>query len=161
VALVVGLASTRQCDLDLRLAVLEVDGEGDEGERLLSHAAPELFDLTTMEEEFAGPIGVDSSEAVRVLVRGDVRSEQPHLAPVDAGVRVLQCHLPGAQGLDLGAAQLDPAFERLENVVVMTGPAVLGDPPDHRIGVASLRGRDTLSAASGIARGLRRHDGTR
>ena len=80
-----------------------------------------------MHQEFARAVGRDGSKAVRVLIRRDPHPEKPHLATIDAGISVLQTDLSSAQGLDFASLEGDAAFEGLEDVVLMSGAAILRD----------------------------------
>lgn len=124
-ALVVKASSSGESELDLRTSVGEVNGQRNEGERLLGDASLQLIDLTTMEEEFSRSIGWDGAESARVLVRSDARSDEPDFTVLDAGVRVLEAHLPGAERFHLSASELESGFEDLEDVVFVTGAPVL------------------------------------
>ena len=55
-------------------------------------------------------------------------ADQPDLAVVDAGVGIAERRLARPQRLHLAALEDDPGLERLEQVVVVPGTPVLGDP---------------------------------
>ena len=52
---------------------------------------------------------------------------QPHLAALDHGIGVAELRLALPQRLDLGAQQLDPTLEPVEQLELVPGPAVGGD----------------------------------
>ena len=61
-----------------------------------------------------------------------MRVAQPDLALVDHGVGIAELRLALAQRLDLGAEQLDPALEAVEQLELVPGAAVGGDIPGRR-----------------------------
>src|SRR5579862_2281607 len=131
-ALVVQPAAAYEGELDLGLAVAEVQGERDHRERLLLAPAHELVDLLAVDEELALPVGVVGSPAGRELPLRDMDAEEPELAVLHAGVCVGELRLAVAERLHLTASQHDPGLERLEDVVVVTGATVGGDGPVAR-----------------------------
>jgi [CysO sulfur-carrier protein]-S-L-cysteine hydrolase len=124
-AFVIEAASSGECELDLCPSVREINGEGDEGERLLGDPSPQLIDLPAVEEEFSRSVGRDGPEPARILIRGDACPDQPDLPVLHAGVGVLEAHLPSAQRLDLPAFEFEPGFEDLEDVVLVACAPVL------------------------------------
>src|SRR5258708_33538687 len=74
-----------------------------------------------------------TSEPGGEQVGRDVHAEQPGLVALDPDIAVLQDALAFPEALDLRADQRDAALERLENVVVVARPSVLGDefPPGN------------------------------
>lgn len=76
-------------------------------------------------------------------------SDQPHLVILDTGVGVLQGPLAGAQRLDLGALQRYPAFEGLDDVVLMACAPVLRETPVVRPADLGIAGRVTPSPTVG------------
>ncbi len=103
----------------------EVNGQGNESERLLGDPSLQLIDLSSVEEEFSRSIGWDGTESACILIRGDARPDEPDFTVLDAGVRVLQAHLPGAKRFHLPAFELESGFEDLEDVVFVSGAPVL------------------------------------
>ena len=63
------------------------------------------------------------------LPRRDVQLEEPQLAAVDPGVRLVELGLALPQRLHLRALQHDPGLERLEELVLPPGAPVRGDHP--------------------------------
>jgi [CysO sulfur-carrier protein]-S-L-cysteine hydrolase len=122
--LVVEAASPSEGQLDLGPAVLEVQGQGHQRERLLLGAPHELVDLGAVQQKLASAVGFVGSEGGSVLVGRDVHPVEPHLAGFDTCVRVLKRSAPGAQRLHLGPLQDDAALEDLEQVVLVTCPSV-------------------------------------
>ena len=72
VALVVETTTSREGELDLGEAVLEVNAERHECQRLLGDTTRELIDLPAVQEQLAGPHRVEAAEARGVLVRRQV-----------------------------------------------------------------------------------------
>src|SRR5579884_3962964 len=124
--LVVAAPAPGQGEGDLGPAVLEVEGEGDEGQRLLLGTTGQLVDLPAVQEQLAGPVRIVAAETLGEGVGGDMDPVQPHLAVLDPGVGIPQRHQPVAEGLDLAALQGDAALDGLEDVVVVAGLAVDG-----------------------------------
>ena len=77
----------------------------------------------------------------------DVHLMEPDLALLDLGERIRDLRLPSADRLHLGAEQLDAAFERLEDLVLMACEAVVRQQAMGRVLV--------LAAAASAARSLR------
>ena len=74
-----------------------------------------------MEEQLALAHRVELGAGVRV--GRDVHPVQPHLAVLDARVRLLEVAATVAQRLHLGAREHDPALPRLEHEVVVPARA--------------------------------------
>ena len=72
-------------------------------------------------------------EDVAVLVGADVQTAGEELAVLDGAEGVLKVYLPGADGFDLRAEQLDPGLIAFEDKVFMKGLAVFGDLLDPRL----------------------------
>src|SRR5207245_2460157 len=125
-ALLVLPLAARECDLDLRHPVREIDAERDQGQALLVHLASDLLDLAPVQEQLARPER-QVSALVPLLVRGDVQTLQPHLAPPHATEAVHERGVSSAERLHLVARELDPALETLEQLVVMSRTTVAGD----------------------------------
>jgi hypothetical protein len=56
-----------------------------------------------------------------------VRVAKPYLSRFDDGVGIAELSLSLAQRLDLGAEQLDPALEAVEQLELVPRPAVRGN----------------------------------
>ena len=124
--LVVGLLASRQGDLHLGAAVLEVQRQRDEREPLLAHLRLDLVDLGAVQQQLApaadlvvgpGPLGV----------RRDVHLVQEHLTVLDLGEAVDERRPAGAQRLDLGALEDDAGLVGVLDVVVVARLLVLRD----------------------------------
>src|SRR5271167_2428037 len=63
-------------------------------------------------------------ENVAVLIRANVRIDQPKLAVLDKPVRILQVGAPATDGFDFGAAQSDARFELLQQKIVVRRSAI-------------------------------------
>lgn len=145
--LVVESAPTRERKLQLGPTVSKVDGKWDEGKRLLANPTPQLIDLTTVQEQLAAAIGIDSTEAVRILIGRDMGTDEVDLPVLDPGVGILQGSLAKPERLHLGSFEGDPALEGLENFVVVAGAAILGDLTGSRPSPrAGTRGRPPLGS---------------
>src|SRR5580765_6570546 len=123
--LVVGLLAAAERDLDLCLAVLEVERDRDESDPALLGLADQPDDLGAVQQQLAFPPRLVVGPGALGVLR-DVHAGQPRLAVPDVGVAVDQVGVPGAQGLDLGAGQHQPRLEDVVDVVVVPGLAVLG-----------------------------------
>ena len=93
-----------------------------------------------MEQELAASFGIVGPETGGVFVGRDVDTEEPGLAVLHPGVGVGQGDPAGPERLHLGALEGDTAFVGLQDVVVVTGPAVAGHGPDA-VGLGAGRRR--------------------
>ena len=84
---------------------------------------------------------------IPMLIRPDVRVEQPKLPILDQSIRVLQVGQPPSDRLDLGPGQNHPAFKFFQQEVVMRSDPINGSIP------LSARGGVTAGRFFGI--GLR------
>src|SRR5688572_4803105 len=76
-----------------------------------------------------------------VAVRIDVASEQPDFIVPHRRVGILERHLGITERFHLGAAEHEPGFERLEDLVVVTRLAIRGDRPIARLAVLTRHDR--------------------
>ncbi len=76
-----------------------------------------------MYQQLARPFGL-VVEDIAHGVFGDVAPDQPKFTALDLGIGLLEAPRPIAQALDLGPRQHNPAFERLEDFVLVVGPPV-------------------------------------
>ena len=129
VPLVVALAALGQRQVDLGPPILEVHRQRHQGERVLGGAPAQLVDLAAVQQQLPAPVGVGGTEPGREGVGRHVHAVQPHLAVDDPGVAVPELGLALPQRLDLAAGQHDAGLVGLEDVVVVAGPAVLGNRP--------------------------------
>src|SRR6185436_610601 len=114
-----------EADLQLDPVPLEVDRQRDDGEPLELGAAEQAVDLPPAQEELAHRLR-RVVLPVAVAVGADVGADQVGLLVAELDVAVLELHPPLARRLDLGAAQLDPGLEGLEDLVVVQGAPVGG-----------------------------------
>src|SRR4051812_20412888 len=143
-ALVALLLAPGEGELELRAAVLEVEARRHERQAFLLNLADQRFDLPAVEQQLAIPVGlVIRDVSLRVLV--DVGADQPDLAVAQVRVRLGERDPAVAEGLDLGAGQLQARFEAVQQVVVMPRTAILGDRLDS--------GRSGHACESRAARG--------
>ena len=126
-ALVVEASTPSKSQLNLCPAILEVDGQRHQGERLLLGTTEQLVDLAPMQQQFPPPVRVVSAKTGRVLVRRYVHTQQPGLAFFDPSVSIGKRDTSGAKGLDLASLKGDAALEGLENVVVVASASVAGN----------------------------------
>ena len=113
-------------DLDLGLAVLEVQRERDHRDAALLGLADQPHDLLPVQQQLAlAPRLVVGPGALGVL--RDVHAGQPHLAVADVREAVDQRGVPRAQRLDLGAGEHQPGLVDVVDVVVVARLAVLRD----------------------------------
>src|SRR2546423_13313293 len=82
-------------ELDLRAAALEVELRRDEREAALAHLAGQRLDLLAVKEELAVAVGIVVRE-VALVVRRDVRADEPHLAVAEVGVGAREIRPPFA-----------------------------------------------------------------
>src|SRR5262249_18944023 len=125
-ALVVELLTTREPDLELRPAALEVEPERHQREPALGDLAGQALDLPLVEEQLAIPLRIVVGVGA-VAVWADVTAEEPPLAVPHRSVGVLEVHQSGAQGLHLRPAQDEPGLERLEDLVLVARATIRGD----------------------------------
>src|SRR5881394_1049879 len=126
------LLARGQCQLDLCPRALEVDPGRYQGQAALRGFADQPLDLRPMQKQLARPLRLMVLATSR-LVRRDVEVAQPHLAIVDYGVGVGHLGLPGAQRLDLGAAQHHPGLDPLEPLKFVPGAAIGCDVARSRV----------------------------
>ena len=122
--LVVGLFTLAKAQLHLDAAVLEVEGQGDEGVAVLLLQRLQLADLPFVHQKALGAVGV-AVEDIALLVGGDVHLVGVDLAVLGHAEGVLQIGLSAADGLDLGTEQLDTGLVALLHEIVVEGLAVL------------------------------------
>src|SRR3954452_23192909 len=126
VPLVVGLLALGEPDLDLRAAVLEVQGQRDQRVALVADLALDLGDLGLVEQQLAATTGgMVGPRALRVL--RDVDAVQPDLVAVDLGEAVHQGGAALSKGLHLGPHEHEAGLPRVLHVVVVSRLAVLRD----------------------------------
>src|SRR6266516_6911681 len=142
------LFSASQGQLHLRPWPLEVDPGRDQSQAAPLAATDQTLDLVTVKEQLAGPLGIVIGGARRSVGR-DVGVAQPHLAALDYGVGVAELRLALAQRLDLGAEQLDPALEPVEQLELLSGAAVGGDIAGSRLAGIPLSHRRPHRPAPG------------
>src|SRR5690606_17549089 len=112
-ALVVELPPPGQGQRHLRVTAAKVEIERNQREPLLLDGADQAPDLAGVQEQFAGPKGIDVPIAGRV-VRADVHSVDPYLAVLDPRERAGHVDAPGAHGLDLRPRENDAGLPRVE-----------------------------------------------
>ena len=79
---------SRDGELDLGPAVLEVERERDQRKSLLIHPCAQPVDLVAVDEKLPVAVGFVTEDAGRLAVRRDVQSDQPQLAVADPAVGV-------------------------------------------------------------------------
>ena len=122
-SLVVVLLTLGQRERKLRVAILEVDLERDQGLIAVAHLPVKLVDLAAVQQKLAGaPRAVVRPRAHGIL--RNMQVTQVHLAIIDGGEGIIERDFSLPQGFDLGAEQDDAALVFLEDLVVMPGPAV-------------------------------------
>ena len=122
------LLSLPEAQLRLRPALRPVQAQRHEREAPLLDPAAQAIQLPPVHQELPRPLRV-VAELARGAVGTDVGAHQEELLAEEARVGVLQVHAVVAQGLHLAAGQDQTGLEALENVVLVEGPAVLGDVP--------------------------------
>src|SRR5439155_21449198 len=115
-ALVVELFASRQPELDLGPAILEIEAERNQSKSLFADPSAEAIDLPLMKEELPIPLGI--VVGVRAVAVGvDVAAEEPAFPVSDGCVAVLEVHQAGPERLDLGPAEHQAGLHRLEDLV--------------------------------------------
>ncbi len=137
-ALVVPASPAGESKLHFGFPLPEVHRQRHQRQPLLGDGSRDAVDLPAVHEQLAGPLRVVPSVAGE-RVRRDVGVLQPQFAAPDFGVGVLEVDVPGPQALHLRPHQRDPGLERVDDLVVVAGPAVGGD--DLAAHGAPLRGR--------------------
>ena len=113
-------------DLDFDLAVFPVESQRHDRQPLLLSHGGKSANLALVKEE--PPVPQRNMELVTgLLVGADVAVVEPELALVDAGVGLADVDLAGADGLHLGALELDPGLVFVRDMVVASGFAISGD----------------------------------
>jgi len=120
-------ASLGQAQLDLGPAVLEVELQWDDRERLCSGLAQQLVDFVTVCEELASPVGLVAAKAHGVAPRWDVNAKDPQLAVVDSGVPISYLGLALSQRLHFAARKRQAALEGLEYLKIVARSSIGGD----------------------------------
>ncbi len=124
--LVVKVAAFRQADANLDAAFRKVDIERDQSETLLLGAFREFVKLSLVNEQLASSFWlVVHQVGLRVFV--DVCSNEPQLAATDARVSLFDRNLGVADTLYFAADQRDPAFQFVDDVVLVSGLTVRTD----------------------------------
>jgi len=139
VALVVEFPPPCQGELYFRSSLLEVDGEGYQGERVLIGLLRQVVYLLVVQEKLAAPVGVDAAEAVSEKIRGYVHAVQPDFPVLNASVAVSQLGLAFPQRLNFASGENDPGLESFDDLVVVAGAPILGDRSVLGVTVALLR----------------------
>lgn len=65
-----------------------------------------------------------------VLILRNVRLNEPQLTCPRLHISALQADFVRSNGLDLSSRQLDPGFEMVEQVIIVTRSPILGDDLD-------------------------------
>src|SRR5215208_4806098 len=121
---VVELLASGEAELELRPAARrQVEPERDDREALRFRLAEELVDLGAPQQQLARPLRL-MVVTIRLLERGDVGADQPGLVALDAGIRIGQIHLAGADRLDLRPRQDDPGLKRVLDAEFMPRPPI-------------------------------------
>ncbi len=103
--------------------ILEVELRRDERQAPLAHLAVEGLDLAPLQQQLAVAHRIVVLQA-RLVVRLDVRPDEPGLPVAHVCVGLLQAHAPLAEGLDLAPGEDEAGFEPLDEVVVVPRLAV-------------------------------------
>ena len=125
---VVQLFAPRQSELHLDPVAHEDNGRRNHGQALLLDLGGEAFDLTFVHQQPPRPTRLVTGVAA-VLVLADVTAHEDGLTTRKMDMGVCEVDPPVPDGLDLGAAQLDPSHFVLEEVVEVASLAILGDHP--------------------------------
>src|SRR5512133_2455634 len=104
-ALIALLLAPRECDLELRAAVLEVEAGRHERQPLLVDGPDQGIDLAPVQEELPVAVGVVVGD-VSLCVLVDVGADEPDLAVADVGIRLGERDTAVAERLDLRSGQL-------------------------------------------------------
>src|SRR4051812_6403034 len=131
-------------DLAFYFAILEVEARRDERQSLHLHLPDKLPQLVFVDKQLARPQRRVSGVSC-IVVRADVRVQQPELAVFDQAIGVFQVRASAADRLDLAAGQHHARFELLQQEIIMAGGTV-------ERGIALAR-RDRI--ALGILRSVR------
>src|SRR4051794_12403750 len=108
-AFVVLLFAAGDGDLELYVAVLGVQPQGDERLAFLLGLAGKTVDLLAVQQELA-VAGRELLAVGGVLVRGDVGADEEVLPVPYSRVALLEVSPSGSDGLNLGTGQLDTGF---------------------------------------------------
>ena len=125
-AFVVQLFAAGDGDRELDLPLLEIDGEGDEGQALEVGLFGELAEFAAMQQEFPFPTRFVVEQA-GLWEGGNVAVDEPEFVVADTGIGFVERNLPSADAFDLAPQQHDPALEFVKNLVIEPGLAVLAD----------------------------------
>src|SRR5581483_2465847 len=137
--LVALLLAARDRQLDLHPPVLEIHPGRDDRHPLFAYRSVERVDLASVQEKLPRPRRL-VVRAVPLRVDRDLEPVQPRLAVADVREGVRHSRAPDAQRLDLGAGQRDAGLDPLQELIVVTCSAVLGDRLlGHRTSRVALR----------------------
>ena len=117
---------SRWAQLQLHPAVLEVDGQGDQGHAVLHDPGLELADLLFVHQQPPDPVRV-AVEDVALFVGADVHAPDEELAVLDDAEGILEIQRSSADALDLGARQLDARLVAFQHEIVVERFAVRCD----------------------------------
>src|SRR5262249_37278894 len=125
--LVMQLLAARERKLDFGAAFLvEIELERDQGHSLALHCSDQLVDLPTVEEQLAHPLW-SMIEPPALEIFGDVGIDEPDLASAGIGIGFGDGCLALAQRFYLGSGKRNTGLERLVDLVVETGLAIVRD----------------------------------
>ena len=116
------------CDgqLDFGVWPFKVDGKGDQRQSLLLHLGQQFPDLLLLEQQLPRPdriVVVDRP----VFIGADMHPQQPDLTVFHQRVPVLQIGISFSQRLYLRPFQHNARFNRIKDVILMTGFTVGND----------------------------------
>ena len=129
--LVKGPPATRQGDLHLRPAVLEIQRQRHKRHAGVAQPPDDLVDLAAVQEQFAGTPGLMEGAAAvaAVCALGNVQAVEHQLAVFLLDERAGQRRVASTQGLHLVTDQDYPGLVCPQDRVVVPGPPVRGDEP--------------------------------
>ena len=127
-ALVKGFAPAREAELHLGFMAGDVEPQGNQGVAARRDALVEGEDLAAVEQQLAGARRLMVVD-VSLRVRRDVHAVQPYFSARYACERVSQGDTTGPQGFYLGSGEDKAGLQALQDVVIESGAAIIGDQP--------------------------------
>lgn len=134
-ALVVTVLAARDAQLELRAAVFEIDGQGDQRGAALGGFGFQAVEFAFVDQEFAVAERIVTDGGF--LVRIDVAAVEDQFAVFDSGEGFGELASAPAEGFDLAAEEGQTAFDLGGDEIFVHGPAI-GDPRSEIVGGAVL-----------------------
>jgi len=120
------LLALGEAELQLDAPVAKIHLRGNQRQALFLGLADQRMDLTLVQQEFAGAVGVHIVD-VALFIGADMQADDEGFLIVDRAVAVLEVDASGPQRLYLGALELDAGLEGLLDEIIVECLAVGSD----------------------------------